>query len=235
MTRMEGVDEKVAVVADSHLGGPGGAVEPLLEQLAELPGQGFDRLVLLGDIFQAWVGLPRFETAEISRFVAALRDLKANGLRIDYIEGNRDFFLARSPYRDAFDTVGLETSFVAAGKRYLAVHGDGLNDRDWQYRAWRALSKSRPVEFAMRTLPRRLAHRLVASADQKLANTNFKHRAQIPEAAIRAYAEKRLKEGHDVLLLGHFHEAHTFAVAGGEVRLLEAWFRSRRVEGLGSS
>ena len=233
MARTDRPDERVAVVADSHLGGPGGAVEPLLEQLAELPKLGFERLVLLGDIFQAWVGLPRFETAEISRFVAALRDLKTNGLRIDYIEGNRDFFLASSPYRDAFDTVGLETSFVAGGVRYLAVHGDGLNDRDWQYRAWRALSKSRPVEFAMRTLPRKLAHRLVASADQKLANTNFKHRAKIPEAAIRAYAEKRLAEGHDVLLLGHFHEPRTWQVQGGEIRLLEAWFTSRRVEWLG--
>ena len=38
--------------------------------------------------------------------------------------------------------------------------------------------------------------------------------------------------GHDVLLLGHFHEPRQLRVAGGEVRLLDAWFRSRRVEWL---
>lgn len=223
----------VAVIADSHLGGPGGPVEGMVGQLVALPAEGVERLVLLGDIFQAWVGLPRFETPEIARFVAALRELRRAGVWIDYIEGNRDFFLAKSPYRDAFDFVGLETAFEAGGVRYLAVHGDGLNDRDWQYRAWRRLSKSLPVELAMRTLPRRLARRMVASTDRRLANTNFKHRAELPEAAIRAFADRRLAEGHDVLLLGHFHEERTWPVGNGEVRLLEAWFKSRRVERFG--
>jgi hypothetical protein len=49
---------------------------------------------------------------------------------------------------------------------------------------------------------------------------------------IRDYAERRLAEGHDVLLLGHFHEPRRWPVAGGEVRLLEAWFTSRRIEWL---
>ncbi|HEV7667736.1 MAG TPA: UDP-2,3-diacylglucosamine diphosphatase [Thermoanaerobaculia bacterium] len=225
--------ERVAVIADSHLGGPGGAIEPMLAQLVALPGEGVGRLILLGDIFQAWVGLPRFETPEIARFVAALRELRRQGLRVDYIEGNRDFFLAKSPYRDAFDFIGLETSFEAGGVRYLAVHGDGLNDRDWQYRTWRRMSKSLPVELALRTLPRRLAHRMVTSTDRRLANTNFKHRAELPEAAIRTFAERRLAEGHDVLLLGHFHEGRIWPVGQGEVRLLEAWFKSRRVERFG--
>jgi UDP-2,3-diacylglucosamine hydrolase len=225
--------ERVAIIADSHLGGPGGPIEPMLDQLAQLPAEGVERLILLGDIFQAWVGLPRFETPEIARFVAALRELRRQGLRIDYIEGNRDFFLGKSPYRDAFDSMGLETTFEAGGVRYLAVHGDGLNDRDWQYRTWRRLSKSLPVELALRTLPRRLAHRMVSSTDRRLANTNFKHRAALPEAAIRTFAERRLAEGHDVLLLGHFHEEKTWPIENGEVRLLEAWFKSRRVERFG--
>jgi hypothetical protein len=36
-------------------------------------------------------------------------------------------------------------------------------------------------------------------------------------------------EGHDVLLLGHFHEPRRLAVRGGEVRLLDTWFKSRRI------
>jgi hypothetical protein len=70
----------------------------------------------------------------------------------------------------------------------------------------------------------------VASTEERLSQTNFKHRATLPEAAIRAYAERRLAEGHDVLLLGHFHEPRVFAVPGGEVRLLEAWFKTRQIE-----
>jgi UDP-2,3-diacylglucosamine hydrolase len=186
----------------------------------------------MGDLFQAWVGFPSFETPDIAAVVAALRDLRRQGIEIDYVEGNRDFFLAGSPYADAFDRVVLETSFTAGGRRYLAVHGDGLNDRDWKYGFWRRVSKSAPVRFALRRIPRKLARRAVDSTEQRLSQTNFKHRAELPEDAIRRYAGRRLAEGYDVLLLGHFHEPRVWTVAGGEVRLLDAWFRSREVEWL---
>jgi UDP-2,3-diacylglucosamine hydrolase len=222
----------VALIADAHVSGPGGPAGPLVAQLQALPGQGCRRLILMGDLFQAWVGFPSFETADIAAVVAALRDLRRLGIEIDYVEGNRDFFLAGSPYADAFDRVVLETAFNIRGRRYLAVHGDGLNDRDWKYRFWRRVSKSAPVRFALRRIPRRLAQPAVHSTEQRLSQTNFKHRAALPEEAIRRYARRRLAEGYDVLLLGHFHEPRVFAVAGGEVRLLDAWFRSREVEWL---
>jgi UDP-2,3-diacylglucosamine pyrophosphatase LpxH len=222
----------VALLADAHLGGPGGAAGPLLRQLEGLPAAGCERLVLLGDLFQAWVGEPPFETADIAAVVAALRRLRREGLATDYVEGNRDFFLAGSVYADAFDRIATEVAFSHGGTRYLAVHGDGLNDRDWQYRFWRRLSKSAASRLLVRRVPGRLARRLVSGTEQRLSRTNFKHRAALPEAAIRRYGERRLAEGHDVLLLGHFHERRTFAVAGGEIRLLPAWFRSREVEWL---
>ena len=223
----------IAIVADAHLSGPGGAAGPLVEQLRALPDQGCRRLVLMGDLFQAWVGFRSFETEDVRAVVAALRDLRARGVKIDYVEGNRDFFLAGSPYADAFDRIALETSFEVGGVRYLAVHGDGLNDEDWKYRFWRWLSKSAPVRLAVRATPRALANKMVHSTERRLSQTNFKHRAALPEAAIRSYAERRLAEGHDVLLLGHFHEPRVWKVKGGEVRLLDAWFRSREVEWLG--
>ena len=222
----------VALIADAHLGGPGGSAAPLVAQLEALPSQGCRRLILMGDLFQAWVGFPRFETADVVAAVAALRKLRRQGIEIDYIEGNRDFFLAGSPYAGAFDRIGVEASFTVGGVRYLAVHGDGLDDRDWKYRFWRRLSKSAPVRFLVRNVPRRLAHRMVHSTERRLSQTNFKHRAALPEAAIRRYAEQRLAEGYDVLLLGHFHEPRVWKVQGGEIRLLDAWFRSRAVEWL---
>lgn len=220
----------VAVIADCHLGGPGGGAEPLVEQLRALPEQGCRRCILLGDVFHVWVAYRHFETPEVAAVLAALRQLRRQGVRVEYVEGNRDFFLAGSPYADAFDRIATEIPFSAAGVRYLAVHGDGLNDRDYAYRFWRWLSKSPPVRFLIRHTPKRLAHRLVHSTEQRLAQTNFKHKYRLPEEVIRAYAARRLAEGHDVLLLGHFHAARSWPVPGGEVRLLDAWFNSRQVE-----
>jgi UDP-2,3-diacylglucosamine pyrophosphatase LpxH len=222
----------VAIIADSHIGGPGGAVEPLLEQMRALPGQGAERLVLLGDLFQVWVGYAQYETPDVAAFLAVVDELRGRGLRVDYIEGNRDFFLAEGPYRKRFDSIGFEVALKQGALRYLFVHGDGLNDRDRQYLAWRWLSKSAPVRGVIRHLPRPIVSRLVHSTERKLTGPNFKHKVRVPEEAIRAYGEKRLAEGHDVLFLGHFHEARTWRVPGGEIRLLDSWFHSRRVEWL---
>ena len=55
-------------------------------------------------------------------------------MRIDYVEGNRDFFIGRGPYAELFDSVGDEVTVEIGGRRMLLVHGDGLNRKDRLYR-----------------------------------------------------------------------------------------------------
>jgi UDP-2,3-diacylglucosamine hydrolase len=217
----------VVLIADAHLGGPGGPAGPLVEQLRSLPERGCRHLILLGDLFHVWVAHPRFETSEVREVVPVLGQLREAGLRLSYVEGNRDFFLAGSSYAPLFDAVGGEESFSANGRRYLAVHGDGLNPRDWRYRFWSSVSKSAPSRFLAPRLPERLARGIVASTERQLAKTNFEHKVRIPEEVLRRYGERRLEEGYDVLLLGHFHRERRFEVEGGEVWILEPWFESR--------
>lgn len=224
---------RLAVVADAHLGGPGGPPAPLVAQLLELPERGVGRLILLGDLLQVWVGFPQYSSAESAALLAAVEELRARGLRVDYIEGNRDFFLAAGPARAVFDSIGLETAATVDGVRYLFVHGDGLNERDRSYLAWRWLSKSWAVRAVTRHLPRRVVGPFVHGTERGLSATNFRHKVRIPEASITAYAERRLAAGHDCLVLGHFHEPRRWPVRGGEVLLLDAWFKSRRVETFG--
>ena len=222
----------VAIIADAHLGGPGGAAGPMIEQLDALPGKGCRHLVLLGDIFHVWVGSPKYETPEIRELLPALGRLRDAGVKVEYVEGNRDFFLEKSPYARYFDRVATEVSFAVDGRKYLAVHGDGLNEEDRQYLFWRWLSKSPPVRVSMLRLPGGIARRLVGSTEKHLAKTNFKHKDALPERAIVAYGRQRLAEGYDALLLGHFHEPRRFEVPEGEIRIFDAWFNSRRIEWL---
>lgn len=224
---------RVALVADAHLGGPGGAADELIGQLQSAAREGLSRLLLLGDLCHVWVGDKRFETPEVAALSQTLAALRADGVRVDYIEGNRDFFLGAGYYQSSFDQVAREVALEVDGRSYLAVHGDGLDEHDRLYRFWRWLSKSGPSRLLITHLPSRLARRIMMRTERQLAQTNFKHRQRIPEQAINRYAARRFAEGYDVLLLGHFHEARSWRVAGGEVRLIEAWFRSRRLEWLG--
>jgi UDP-2,3-diacylglucosamine pyrophosphatase LpxH len=223
----------VAVVADAHLGGPGGAAEPLVRQLDRLARPECERLLFLGDLFQVWVGSARFETRDVRSIVGALQRLRERRITLHYVEGNRDFFLAESVYASFFDTVGTEFAFESAGKRYLAVHGDGINREDYLYRFWRRVSKNRLSRWAMLHLPSRLANRIIHGFEHELAKTNFRHKVALPAEAIEEYARRRLAEGFDSLLLGHFHEPFRKRLEGGQVIVFDAWFRSRRVDWLG--
>lgn len=224
---------RVAMVADAHLGGPGGSAGELVAQLESAAREGLSRLLLLGDLCHVWVGDRRFETPEVAALAQALAELRAGGVEVDYIEGNRDFFLAGSPYQSSFDQVASEVALELDGRHYLAVHGDGLDKNDRMYRFWRWLSKSAPSRFLITHLPSVVAQGIMMRTERQLAKTNFKHRRRIPWEAIDRYARRRFSEGYEVLLLGHFHEGRRWRVAGGEVRLVDAWFRSRRLEWLG--
>lgn len=225
----------VALVTDAHLGGPGGEAETLTRQLRALPTDDCRHLILLGDLCQVWVGDRRYETPEVARLVEAITAMRERGMRVDYVEGNRDFFLGQGDYAAVFDRVAEEIAFEVDGVRYLAVHGDGVDPRDVKYRLWRAISKSAVSRFFMRHLPAGLGRRMVHGTEKQLGKSNFKHKMSVPKREILRYARRRLAEGYDVLLLGHFHEPHTWSVNGGEVRLLDAWFRSRRIEWIGGS
>lgn len=222
----------VAAIADAHLGGPGGAAAPLADQIDALGPDSCERLVLLGDLFQVWVGSRRFETPEVARVVDSLRRLRGRGVATHYVEGNRDFFLRGSEYEDCFDSIGLELSFEASGRRYLVVHGDGLNARDYLYRFWRRLSKNPLSRLGMLGLPKRLANFLIHRAEHGLSKTNFKHKSRIPKEELLEYGRKRLSEGYDELLFGHFHEPRDWVVPEGRIRILDAWFSTRSIEWL---
>lgn len=220
----------VAAIADAHLGGPGGAAGPLVEQIDGLESRSCERLVLLGDLFQVWVGSRRFETPDIAEVAESLKRLRARGVSTHYIEGNRDFFLRGSEYEECFDSIGTEYRFDAAGRRYLVVHGDGLNARDYLYRFWRWFSKNPLSRLGMLALPQRLAASLIDRAERGLSKTNFKHKTRIPEEVLVAYGSQRLREGYDELLLGHFHQPRAWDVPEGRVRILDAWFSTGEIE-----
>ncbi len=226
-------ERRIAVVADAHIGGPGGPGRQLFEQLEALPQQGCGDLLLLGDLFHVWVGSTKYEDEDIHTFVGLAKKVRAQGVRIHYVEGNRDFFLDDSPYAEAFDEYGTRLELTTAQHRILAVHGDLINEDDRAYLFWRRVSKSALSCFCMRHLPGWLARRMVYRAERGIARTNEAHRHKIPEQAIREFGAEEARAGYDLILMGHFHEPATFAVEGCEVRLVDAWYNSRSIEWIG--
>ncbi|HSS43754.1 MAG TPA: hypothetical protein VLO07_00310, partial [Thermoanaerobaculia bacterium] len=127
-----------------------------------------------------------------------------------------------------FRQVVDEETFEQGGRRFLLTHGDLLNERDIPYRFWRILSKNAISRAALDFVPKEIGNRLVWKAEGRLYRTNFKHKTRLPVETIRSFAERRLRQGFDVLLLGHFHKSWAEDVAGGHVEILPAFVEERR-------
>ena len=217
-----------AVFADCHVGRRPDDEGPFLEALEEAARRGARAISLLGDVFHFFIAHPKFETPAIARFLRKVEDLGRRGVPVTYIEGNRDFFLRGSYVERLFARVCDEEAFEQGGHRFLLTHGDLLNEADIPYRFWRFLSKNPVSRASLAFIPKAAGNRFVWKVEARLYRSNFKHKTRLPVEMIRAFAERRFREGVDVLLLGHFHKSWTEQVGSGTVEILPAFVEERK-------
>jgi len=222
----------VALLGDAHLRESDAEVEAFVRFLDELPGS-FRALAILGDLFSVWIGSPDLQRPHHRMVASALVRLRGRGCAVLYVEGNHDFFLRRLGGERLFD-LHADTSLdlVLAGHRAHLAHGDLVNSRDRQYRAWRAVSKNRLFFSGFSLLPAGARLSIANRLERRLAVTNLRHKSGFPLAECEAYARKRIGEGRNILVFGHFHEERRldYRVEGrsGSVFVLPAWREAHR-------
>ena len=217
-----------AVFADCHVGRRPDDDGPFLEALERAAARGASEITLLGDVFHYFIAHPKFETPAIRRFLEKVESLRGRGVPVTYVEGNREFFLRGSYVEGYFRKVCDEEEFVEGGRRFFLTHGDLLNDRDIPYRFWRFLSKNPVSRASIALIPKRAGNRFVWKVEARLYRSNFKHKKRLPVEMIRGFASKRVEEGVDVILLGHFHRSWTEQVGPGRVEILPAFVEERK-------
>ena len=215
----------LAVVADAHLDAGDEAGLNAFEEWVEAISSRVDGLVILGDLFEIWVGFPHLMEAHHRRILACLSRAASSGLRIAYVEGNRDFFISSIP-STPFEIVCDSLHVEAAGHAVWLAHGDRINEDDVQYRAWRAFSLCPPVRWLARVFPGFLGRPLLRRIDHRFRSTNTAQKASFPEASLKSYLHDRRLEGADLVVLGHFHQKVTLVEEGSELRILPAWMNS---------
>ena len=163
-------------------------------------------LFLLGDIFDLWFGSPDLTFGFQKPVVSRLRKLRREGLRLYYVEGNRDFYLKKPHEGHTFDAVAEKEMRAAVGeKRVLLSHGDTVNRADVAYRFWKAISKNRLAYGAVSVLPSTIVLPLADRMERKLKRTNKRFRGTFPEKECREFALREFAAGTDFVILGHFH------------------------------
>ncbi|HEX7828762.1 MAG TPA: metallophosphoesterase [Thermoanaerobaculia bacterium] len=197
----------IYVIGDSHIGladGNEAKVNAWLDRLAALKPKA---LYLNGDLFHYLIAHAKFKTTSVEKVMAKFRELRdQHGIAIHYVEGNRDFFLKGSFVEESVSDVGLEYAIPAGTNKYLIVHGDMINDRDWQYRFWRRASKNPIMKLGVNLIPKKIARNFVDSVEKKLASSNFKHKSRVPVELMERYGKQRSSDGFTHVVFGHFHQ-----------------------------
>ena len=218
---------QIFVIGDSHIGLGRGADKPVTEWLERLAAHKPKSLYLNGDVFHYLIAVPKFRTESIEKVMAKLRELVERGVSIHYVEGNRDFFVRNSFVEQSVTDVDVRYEVAAGAKKFLIIHGDMINDKDWPYRFWRVFSKNPLMQIAVRLVPGGIARKLVDRVERKLARSNFKHKTRLPVELMEAYGRKRAGEGFTHVVFGHFHHKLVLPAGDATVAVLPAWYESR--------
>lgn len=209
----------LVLIADTHISEPLGNADVFFQMLAALE-RGSADVMFLGDIFDLWIALPRYENALHHAFLSWCRRQKAHR-RIGFIEGNHEFFLAHT-HPEAF-TWCTHQPWWRDAEGNLFCHGDRINRLDRNYLAFRKLTKNPVSRAVMRGLP--FGPSLAHYVKHRMKGTNQAFRKTLPLDDLRAFGEARFAEGVDRVFMGHFHHRfHYQGTRGGELHALPDWF-----------
>lgn len=203
-------------ISDLHLGAENPKALKLLKKFVQEQCREGDRLYILGDLFEHWVGDDVSLRAN-REAVNTLADCSASGVKLYFMYGNRDFLI-----RDAFlERTGCEliddpTVVDINGERLLLMHGDLLCTDDHKYQQFRAWARQDETQRKFLRKPK-----IMRSLFVKYVRFNSKRRQKqshyeiidVTNAAVEA-----TMRAHNVhfLLHGHTHRAniHRFDLDG---------------------
>ncbi len=183
-----------------------------------------DAIIILGDLFDAWVG----DDMRSRDFEAACVDVLAEVAtrrQLAVMVGNRDFMLGGAWLR-ACGAMGLPdpTVLVAWSQRVLLTHGDELCLSDLPYQAFRR--EVRSAAWQAQFLARPLAERLDIAAGMRRASTERRRYDGAADADIDTAETVRWMHqlGSAEMVHGHTHRPGSNVLAPGYKRhVLSDW------------
>jgi UDP-2,3-diacylglucosamine hydrolase len=203
---------KTLILADVHLKVNDAGAQTRHEFtrfLREIDPSEIERIIILGDLFDFWFEYKQVIFSGYFDVLCALHDLERAGVKLDLICGNHDFWAGRF-LRDHLKIAIHPDKFqlTLGDQRVLFVHGDGINPKDWRYRAYKAFARFSWVVGAFRQIhpdwAMKIAQGVSHGSRTLLAPDDPSDSDEV--RAIRSFAEEELKKGEaDVMICGHSH------------------------------
>ena len=204
-------EERVWVTGDVHLAPEDPDRAALFLRFLAAARRECDRLVILGDLFDFWIGPRHARGCAYRPVVEAIRAAADAGFPLEFLCGNRDFLGPRELASIGLSVHGDLLALDRDGARTLVTHGDLLVEGDASYRRFRRCVRSWWFTTGYLIVPvwfRLLVARLLRGASRRKLSrvTPYAFPIDLPRAR-EWMAARDARE----LLMGHLHrrERHT--------------------------
>lgn len=193
------------LISDVHLNSETSERSDSFLDLLESAWKNQDEVIIAGDLFDLWFGWSGMTFDFQEDILRQMEILSRKGLRMEYVEGNRDFGITELKGRVFKDVSTNMLQRFYEGRSIYVEHGDLVNRHDRPYRLWHAFVKNPLSFFLLRCLPGKLALKLATAMEERLRQTNLRHKSYYPEESCRSFSRERFLRGADIVILGHFH------------------------------
>jgi UDP-2,3-diacylglucosamine hydrolase len=182
-----------------------------------------DRLYILGDLFDAWIG-DDDDAPFVTEVAAVLRRFTAAGPELFIMQGNRDFLLGNTFCQGVGAQLLPDPTVIDLyGKPTLLMHGDSLCTGDKEYQAFRSTARDPrwQAQLLALELPER---RALASQMRSMSREANSNKAEDIMDVTPAEVEKVMREfGVKQLIHGHTHRPAEHAISTGRRWVLGDW------------
>lgn len=190
----------------------------------------YPELVILGDLFDFWIGDDAAEAAE--PIIALLKLHASTGRRVIVMPGNRDVMLGKG-FAEASGAELVRDPIVVEikGRKVLLAHGDQWCLRDEEYQKFRAMTHDPRWQAAAlsKSVAERLAMAQTARA-QSEGDKRVKSEAEM-DVVDSAVAEAAHAAGVDLVIHGHTHKPVAHVGATIERWVVPDWELDNVAEG----
>ncbi len=183
-------------------------------------------LYIVGDLFDSWFEYRQVIPRRHVRTIAAIARIRTR-IRVEYLMGNHDFG-HRNYFRDELNIpiTGGDIEETIEGKRFYIAHGDGKALNDTGYLILRSILRNRFVLWCFSWVHPDIGIWVAERMSSTSRGYTDSREALQKQDGLRIFAEKKIAEGIDYVIMGHRHKPQFIPIGKGTYINLGDWLQS---------
>lgn len=175
-----------------------------------------DALYVLGDLFEFWVG-DDDKTPFANQIRTEFKTLTDSGVRVFFIQGNRDFLLGKRFCKQTGITLLDDVCTIDLyGKKAVILHGDTLCTDDVDYQKFRKTVHQPWLQWVFNHIPWFIKKKIVAKVQSDIRDDKSNKSLDIMDVNQSEVENVMSQYCVDLMIHGHTHcpDTHHFDVNG---------------------